>query len=215
MKSLYGVSTLLHWQRPEGPDVFAYAYPGMWTGAGMNSEGIALCWTSGNSEGVSGPRVGIPSYVLIAQILYQPTLEEVVEEVRRARHAGLFTFVLGDANGRLVNVEGSPSGELAVEWHEGHFARVGFGSRLMTKTPEGQPIPYVKRCRRLLDLAAANRGQIDVPKIKGYFDLGQGVCNSGTIDAMIFDCAHREVHLTRADGTAARAWTRYPFGASG
>jgi hypothetical protein len=97
----------------------------------------------------------------------------------------------------------------------GHFARAEFGSRQMTKTPPGQPIPYVKRCRRLYDLAAADRGQIDVPKIKGYFDLGRGVCNSGTIDAMIFDCARRDVHLTRADGSAARAWTRYPFAISG
>ena len=46
MKSAYGLSSMLRWKRTEGPDVLAYSYPGLWMGAGMNSEGLALCWTS-------------------------------------------------------------------------------------------------------------------------------------------------------------------------
>jgi isopenicillin-N N-acyltransferase like protein len=72
--SLYGVSQILLWKRTEGPSVLAYAYPGLWVGAGLNSEGIALCWTSAQGKDIAGPRVGIPSYVLIAQMLYQETL---------------------------------------------------------------------------------------------------------------------------------------------
>src|SRR5688572_4231140 len=66
MASVYGLSSMLHWKRPkeEGPSVLAYAYPGLWAGAGLNAAGVALCWTSAGSG--RGPRVGIPSYLLIA-----------------------------------------------------------------------------------------------------------------------------------------------------
>src|SRR5262249_10805005 len=73
---IYGISSLLLWKRPEGSHLLAYAYPGLWVGAGLNSAGIALCWSSGAQrvgEKLGGPRVGIPAYVLIAQMLYQDT----------------------------------------------------------------------------------------------------------------------------------------------
>jgi hypothetical protein len=37
---------------------------------------------------IPGPHIGIPSYVLIAQMLYQPTLKEAVAQARRAKQAG-------------------------------------------------------------------------------------------------------------------------------
>src|SRR5262249_33704457 len=136
MTSVYGLSSMLLWQRTEGPSLLAYAYPGLWVGAGLNSAGIALCWTSAASQGIPGPRVGIPSYVLIAQMLYQDTLDGALSEARRAPQAGWFTFVLADGEGRLVNVEGSPK-ELGHEPGRGHMARGGYGSRLMSPTPPG------------------------------------------------------------------------------
>jgi isopenicillin-N N-acyltransferase-like protein len=107
MESVYGLSTMLHWKRPEGPSVLAYAYPGLWTGADLNSAGVALCWHTGSGGG-NEPRVGIPAYVLIAQMLYQDSLKGALEEARRATHAGWFTFLLGDARGKLVTVRGNP-----------------------------------------------------------------------------------------------------------
>jgi hypothetical protein len=100
---------MTQWRRPEGVSVLAYGFPGMPMGAGVNSEGIALCWTSaalGDERQVS--RVGIPSYVLIAHLLAQKNLDSVIREVRKNRHAGWFTFVLADGDGRLANIEGSP-----------------------------------------------------------------------------------------------------------
>ena len=107
MESVYGLSSMLHWKRPEGPAVLAYAYPGLWTGAGINDRGLALCWHTGGGDGRE-PRVGIPAYVLIAQILYQETLKGALEEVRRATHAGWFVFLVGDAAGAFATVRGTP-----------------------------------------------------------------------------------------------------------
>ena len=46
MTRVAGKSSVVDWQRNEGPSVLAYGYPGLPMGAGMNSQGIALCWTS-------------------------------------------------------------------------------------------------------------------------------------------------------------------------
>jgi isopenicillin-N N-acyltransferase-like protein len=107
MESVYGMSSMLHWKRPEGPSVLAYAYPGLWTGAGMNTAGLALCWHTGGGDG-NQPRIGIPAYVLIAQILYQDTFQGALDEARRATHAGWFAFLIGDGKGNLATLRGTP-----------------------------------------------------------------------------------------------------------
>lgn len=107
MESVYGLSSMLLWKRPEGPSLLSYAYPGLWTGAGLNSAGLALCWHTGGGDGKE-PRIGIPAYVLIAQILYQETLKGAQEEIRRATPAGWFVYLLGDGQGNHVTVRGTP-----------------------------------------------------------------------------------------------------------
>ena len=107
MESVYGMSSMLHWKRTEGPSLLAYSYPGLWTGAGLNSAGLALCWHTGGGDGKE-PRVGIPAYVLIAQILYQDTFKGALEEVKRATHAGWFVYLLGDGQGNLATIRGTP-----------------------------------------------------------------------------------------------------------
>jgi isopenicillin-N N-acyltransferase-like protein len=214
MPSVFGLSELLLWKRSEGPSVLAYAYPGLWAGAGVNSRGIALCWTSGDGRGIRGPRAGIPSYVLIAQMLYQKTLEDAVAEAKRARHAGWFTFVLADGEGRIANVEGTPE-ELAVEYGRGHMTRVLLGSRKLTRTPDGQPVKFHPRCARMQGLLGAARGSIDRAKLKGFLsdhaDGNERVClHPSTLDGMIYDCTRREAHLTRGPVCEGR-WKSFNF----
>lgn len=107
MESVYGMSSMLLWKRTEGPSLLAYAYPGLWTGAGLNSAGIALCWHTGGGDGKE-PRVGIPAYVLIAQMLYQDTLKGALDEARRATNAGWFVYLLGDGQGNHATIRGTP-----------------------------------------------------------------------------------------------------------
>ena len=63
-------------------------------------------------------RVGIPSYVLLTHLLYQESLDDVIHEAKRATNAGWFTFVMGDARGRLLNIEGSPE-KIVIESSRG------------------------------------------------------------------------------------------------
>jgi hypothetical protein len=213
MPSVFGQSTMLHWKRDEGPSLLAYAYPGLWVGAGMNSAGIALTWTSadlGKKDQMA--RVGIPSYVLLAHLLYQDSLDAAVKEAQRAPNAGWFTFVLADAQGNLVNIEGSPKGVI-VEKHKGRLARVLFGSRAMTQTPPDQAVKVHARCQKMYDLIAESAGKIDRARMQDFFqDPKCGISvGKSTLDMMVFDCTTRVAHVSRgpAYGTT---WRQFDFG---
>jgi hypothetical protein len=218
MARLYGKSQMLRWDRKEGPSVLSYSYPGLWIGAGMNSAGIALCWTSGNSPSSPPLVVELPTYVLLTHLLYQPSLEAAVEEARRAGHAGWFTFVMADDKGRLLNLEGSTE-KIAVEWHRGSMARAWYGSREMTQTPPDKPVAYHARCRRMMDLIEGAKGKIDLAALQGFYGdhrltihnkkSRSAICmHFGTLDAMVFNTTRREAHVSRGPGCLGR-WQRF------
>src|SRR5262249_38144853 len=172
--------------------------PGLWAGAGLNSSGLAVCWTSADlGDKALGARVGVPSYVLLAHLLYQKDLEAALREARRGRHAGWFTFVLGDGEGNLVNVEGSPKG-LAVGRGKGGLVRVGFGTRQMSGTPPGREVKLHPRCAKMYDLLGGSAGKNGLRSLQSYFEDPRCAISVGkaTIDMMVFDTTTRTAHLS-------------------
>jgi hypothetical protein len=211
MQSVYGLSRILDWRRGEGPSVLSYGFPGLWCGAGLNSAGIALTWTSAGFGEKQGLRVGVPSYALLTHLLYQDSLEAAIKEAQRDKHAGWFTFVLGDGEGKLVNIEGSPQG-IAIERSTGTLTRVGYGSRQMTATPEGKPVKLHARCDKVLELVKTAEGKVDLKALQGYFaDPKCGISvGKSTIDMMVFDCTNRVAHLSRGPSYRTE-WKEFRF----
>ena len=208
MPSVAGLSSMVEWRREDGPSVLAYGYPGLWVGAGLNSAGLALCWTSAElGKKNQQPRVGIPSYVLLTHLLYQPSLDAVVGVAKRNRHAGWFTFVMGDGTGRLLNVEGSPE-RIACEEATGRLIRVGFGSREMA----GEGAARHARCVSMDSLLDGTRAKTDLAAMKQNFgDPGREICvGKGTIDMMVFDTTLREAHMSRGP-EYGESWRTYGF----
>jgi isopenicillin-N N-acyltransferase-like protein len=223
MDRLRGQSRMILWKRSEGPSVLAYAYPGLIMGAGTNSAGIALGWTGCLDMGVAGPCVGVPSYVILAQLLAQETLEDAIEEAQRAKQAGWFTFLLADAEGELVNVEASPE-RMVVKRGRGHFARVYFGTPEMNGVPEDGKVKLHPQCRRMKSLLEDAEGRIDRALLQGFFgDHRSTICKHpgrryhgvpvSTLDAMLFDTTAREAYVTRGPSCSGR-WKRFSFEAS-
>jgi hypothetical protein len=213
METVAGMSSVVEWRTGTGPSVLAYGFPGMWAGAGLNSNGLALAWTSADLGNKSlGARVGIPSYALIAHLLYQESLDAVVKEVERDRHAGWFTFVMGDKTGRLLSIEGSPK-KIHTEYAKGRLFRVGFGTRALTGTPEGKPPPVHARCRKMHDHIDAAAGKVDAAKLKDVFADPKCAISVGkpTIDMMVFDCTAGTAHLSRGPSYGVD-WKEYTFG---
>ena len=222
MATVYGLSSMLLWKRPEGPSLLAYSYPGLWVGAGLNSAGVALCWTWGNDLGIKGPRVGIPSYALIAQMLYQDSLQGALDEARRARHAGWFAFVLADGKGRLATVEGTPE-KLVIQEPRGHTARASFACREILGGAKNEPLKIHPQCQRMFDLLAGGKGQLDRPALQAFFgDHKSTICKHPstkkkgaepagfTVDSMLFNCTTREAYVSRGPGCSGR-WQTFRF----
>jgi isopenicillin-N N-acyltransferase like protein len=212
MPSVAGMSSVLEWRRNDGPSLLAYAFPGLWVGAGLNANGLALCWTSADL-GISGQmaRVGLPSYVLLAHLLYQENLDAVRETARRNTHAGWFTFVMADGDGRLMNIEGAPDG-IEVEETTGRLIRVGFGTRRMSRTKADQAVARHPRCPTMDKLLDEASGQVELATLQRCFgEPSCGICvGTSTIDMMVFDTTHRTAHLSRGAAYGV-AWKKYAF----
>lgn len=212
MQSVFGMSSMLHWKRSEGPSVLAYSFPGLWVGAGLNSAGLALSWTSASlGNQALGARVGIPAYVLLAHLMYQESLDAVEQEAKRAKNAGWFTFVMADGEGGLCNVEGSPK-ELVVERSTGHLARISFGSRKMTGTAAGTKVPRHPRCDKMYSLLEDASGKITLQTMQHFFqDPGCGISvGRPTIDMMVYNTTKREAWLSRGPSYSVD-WKRFTF----
>lgn len=214
MKSVAGMSSLNLLKRKDGPSLLAYGFPGLWVGAGMNSAGLALCWTSaalGDGKHGSGPRVGIPSYLLLTHLLYQESLDDAISEAKRARQAGWFTFVLADSKGRLANIEGSPE-KLAVERHKGDLVRVLYGSRQMTGTEKGAEVKLHDRCQKMYGHLKERSGKVDGAFLRECFACGDyGICvGPSTIDMMVYDTTARRAWLSRGPDYGVE-WREFGF----
>jgi hypothetical protein len=190
--------------------VLAYAYPGLWIGAGLNSAGLALCWTSASLRD-QGARVGIPSYALLTHFLYQDSLDAVAEEARRAVNAGWFTFVMADGSGDLLNVEGSPA-EIIVERHHGRLIRVDYGSHALGGSDRPNHLSRHARCQKLDQLITADAGRVDDERLQGYFaDPGCEISvGKSTLDLMVYDCTKRIAFVSRGTSYGLR-WQQFDF----
>ena len=212
MESVAGHSSVVLWQRDEGASVLAYGFPGMPMGAGLNSAGIALCWTSANlQDHQTIPRVGLPSYVLIAHLLCQKDLDGVIRAANQNKHAGWFTFVVADGDGNLVNIEGSPGG-ITVERAKERLVRVSYGTRQMTGTSAGASVELHPRCRKMYELLGSSAGENDLERLQQYFTHPEyEICaGKATIDMMVFDTTARVAYLSRGPGYRV-AWREFRF----
>ncbi|HZL91719.1 MAG TPA: hypothetical protein VFB96_25335, partial [Pirellulaceae bacterium] len=166
----------------------------------------------GDGKQGSGPRVGIPSYLLLTHLLYQESLQDVISEAKRAKQAGWFTFVMADGEGNLLNLEGSPE-KLAVESHRASLVRVLYGSRQMTATPDDQPVKFHARCQLMYDHLAGGKAKIDRTWLQECFaDEKRKICvGPATIDMMVYDCTKREAYLSRGPDYGT-AWRKFGLG---
>lgn len=153
------------------PRVATYAFPGLWTGAGVNEHGMAFMWTgSGYTPPLHGI-VGVPTYVLIAEILRRKTVPAVIRYLQSVTNAGAFIFFIGDASGRIALIEGVPGGIEVVE-HSTTLSRANHYEckdtiRCAKQKPtrrKGWTSP--RRAERMAEMMTENEGRISVAAAK-------------------------------------------------
>ena len=106
---LHPWASLLRLDMKGSPRVLTYHYPGLWAGAGINEHGLAFMWMGAGYMPQLNPRVGLPTYVVIAEILRRRSVPAVLRWLDSVQHAGCFIFFIGDEKGRIAVIEGMPA----------------------------------------------------------------------------------------------------------
>ena len=159
---------LLKKRRKNGPDVLAYVYPGFPACAGMNSAGIGLVWNTMHCE---QSNVGVPTYVILTEILHQKRIGDALGAVIRAKRAESFNFMIGSKDGEVYNVEANPKNYdlMYVEkglGHANHF--VSDKIPLEKDTIVESLADTVIRHNRMNKLVNMNVGEIDIDSCKKF-----------------------------------------------
>jgi predicted choloylglycine hydrolase len=162
--ALFPWAGLLRWRQRGAPASVLYHYPGLWSCAGVNDAGLALMWTGSGYLPPVAPRAGVPTYVLIAELLRCRTVEQALDRLGQLRQAGCFIFMLGDAAGRTAVVEGL-NGRMAVQRDAAvcsrgnHYQDPGItrGAKQAIPTRRGVTTGY--RTARMAQLVAKQTGR--------------------------------------------------------
>jgi isopenicillin-N N-acyltransferase-like protein len=99
------VSLFFKIKRKDGPDILNYTNPGILTCAGLNSNGVGISWTSVPRLEL---RIGVPTYIIVAEVLRQKTIGDALNAVLRAERAGCFHFIITDKT-EIYSIEATPN----------------------------------------------------------------------------------------------------------
>ena len=164
---LYPWSSLLRLRTDTMPATLTYAYPGLWTSAGINEYGVSLVWTGAGYFPKIQPRAGIPTYVLIAGILASRNCREAITLLKRTPVAGCFIFLLADADGEVWLVEGMPGSIALVQCQDvisraNHYECADICSRARQRVPPASMKANTRsRRNRMVELLEAHKGRLD------------------------------------------------------
>jgi len=142
------------------PNYMAYTYPGLLAGAGLNSMGIGISW---NTVPRLELKVGVPTYLIVAEILRQKTIGDAIDAVLQANRAGCFNFVLADES-EVYDIEATPS-DIDIAYHDAymghanHFVSEKFRERQDLRKVGAWSIHRHNRMNRIL---ADHDGSIDL-----------------------------------------------------
>lgn len=156
---------LLRIRKKDGPDILDYTNPGILASAGLNGNGIAVSWNTMPQPKLA---LGVPAYIIVAEVLRQKTLGEAVEAVRRAHRASTFHLLITDGH-ELYGVEGTPD-DVDIAYagesvgHANHFVSEKFATWMNTDVSSSSVIRH-NRINRLL---RENHGAIDLEACEGF-----------------------------------------------
>jgi len=159
---------LLTIKRNDGVNILNYTSPGFLSCAGLNSNGIGICF---NTVPRLALRVGVPTYIIVADVLRQKTIGEALNSVLRAKRAGCFNFVITDET-ELYDVEGTPD-DVDIAYaddciaHANHFVSQKFYSKqdMSFRISRGSTFVRYNRMRRLLK---QKFGALDLETCEGF-----------------------------------------------
>jgi isopenicillin-N N-acyltransferase-like protein len=207
-----GFGIVLKVRPDEGPPALMATFGGLVGYPGVNGDGVAFAQNA-LANGVW--RHALPHYPLKRVFLEQSSVEGCVEAIGRARVASCANTMLGDASGRLLDVESTPDGYETVEpddgvlVHTNHFRSERYApeERLLQSLPDS-----AARLARMTALLETERGRIDLETIKRCLrdhDGGEAaICRHEpgrpmkTIASIIAEPQHGRLHVSKGNPCA-------------
>lgn len=149
--------------RVEGePAILAVTVGGLFISIGLNDAGLSL---TGNQLNANDSRLGVPRLLIVRDILAQKTLEAALASALLPERASSYNNIIGSADGRIVNAEGSATAA-ALTWsgeHHGALAHTNhyLAPEMLKYEADARHVAMsASRCSRALDYARKYRGQI-------------------------------------------------------
>jgi hypothetical protein len=94
--------SVLSLNEKDGSRTLSCNYPGLWKSAWVNEHGAAIMWTGGGYFPSLPPRVGAPTYAILAEASRYRNTQEIAEYLSCVRNAGSFIFFIGDPREGMV-----------------------------------------------------------------------------------------------------------------
>lgn len=168
-------------KRNSEPNFLAYTYPGMLAAAGLNSEGIGISW---NTVPPLEFGVGVPTYLIVAEILRQKTIGDAIAAILRAKIAGCFNFVLADET-EIYDVEATPS-DVDITYYNGymghanHFLSAKFKDKQKMSREGGSAACSIIRHNRMNRILGDHSGSIDrnvcMDALRDHVNYPRSIC---------------------------------------
>ena len=189
-----------------------YHYPGLWSACGINEHGLSLMWTGGYNIPVK-IAIGIPTYVLIAEILQLHTVNEAIKYINAVNTAGAFIFLLGDAMGDTCVIEATPESRITQK-STSPLCRANHFVYCLGKKCEGwESTMNIQESVKLYDGLKKTLKQtstMTIRKAKNILTrppLFHKTDESKTIDSLIAVCEYRAL-WTRRGGNKPGHWQK-------
>ncbi|MEM2703496.1 MAG: C45 family peptidase [Candidatus Bathyarchaeia archaeon] len=145
------ISLLFKVRRKNGPDILNYTNPGILSCAGINSYGLGISWTS-------VPRLelkpGVPTYIIVAEVLRQKTIGDALDAVLKADRAGCFHFIIADET-EIYSIEATPK-DVDIDYsdtfvvHTNHYISEKFYAKQNIAQLKADTFVRYNRMKRLI-----------------------------------------------------------------
>ena len=203
---------IVHHTADDGLQTLIYTHAGVPAYMGMNSAGLCVTWMYIDD---GGRGAGLPTCVLIRELLTMRSIADAVDYLERTPHAVPNAFLLGHPEG-LRTVEVFPRSRIRVRegttllWHGNHIldAELAAADR-QASNPNATTF---SRCERMGELLCEHHGRIDVGAAQRFLsDHGSrhSICQhpkpdaeapGKTLASMVFEPAAGTMHLAFGNG---------------
>lgn len=156
---------LLRVKQSSGPSIVGWTYPGIPLSIGVNSNGVAMCWQTLRYE---EKKLGVPTYVVLAEILRQKSIGEALGALTRANRAESFNVMISGEN-EVYNVEATPS-DLDIMYVDKYL---GHANNFLSKKFDAKDLwrfdpDTIIRSNRMNKLLGENYGAIEPKTLMNF-----------------------------------------------